>query len=169
MTSIPAPRNVLRPRMGFCLALTIGALFSMPAQAECNNVNGHFTEQALGPPACNSPVGVCTQGTYSGALRGDFVTVVSTFNPTADTTVTAVAVFTADSTLTTRIGRREGTLLIKNAGALRSSGTGEIVDLQTIVGGTDGFEGASGVIQAIGAFTFAAGGRSEYLGVIGVP
>jgi hypothetical protein len=157
------------PRTGFCLAVAIGALFILPAQAECRNVNGHFTEQALGPPACNSPVGVCTQGTYSGALHGNIVTVVSSFSATADTPVTAASVFTADSTLTTRIGRRDGTLLIKNAGALRSSGAGEIVDLQTIVGGTDGLAGASGVIQAFGAFTFAAGGRSEYVGVVCLP
>lgn len=137
--------------------------------AECRSVNGHFSEQSLAGPACLSPVGVCTQGTYSGALRGDFSTVVSSFTASADTPVTAAALFTADSTLVVRYGQRDGQLFIKNAGALRTTGNGEIVDLQVVVGGSGGFAGASGVLQASGAFTFAAGGRSEYVGVICLP
>ena len=161
--------TLMRHPLVFAL-FTACSLAGATAHADtCRQVNGHFTEQAQGAPACLSPVGVCTQGSYSGALRGDFATTVSTFTPSADTPVTTAALFTADTRLAARLGRREGVLFIKNAGALRTSGAGEIVDLQVVVGGSGGLLGASGALQASGTFTFAAGGRSEYLGVVCLP
>ena len=111
---------------------------SVSADANCSPVNGHFTERALSGPTCTSPVGVCTEGTYSGALGGNFVTVVSTFTPTPDTPITSVFLFTADSTIHARVRGREGDLFIENAGAFHTTGAGEIVDLQTIVGAREG-------------------------------
>src|ERR1043166_3079756 len=51
-------------------------------------------------------------------------------------------------------------------GAFRTTNAGEIMDLQTIVGGTGELAGASGILQAVGTFTSAAGGQSEYDGTI---
>lgn len=146
-----------------------GALSAAPALAECRNVNGHYSERVLPAPGCTSPVGVCLQGTYSGSLRGDFVTVVDTFVPIAEMPPTSVAQFTAGSSLRVRIGNREGVLSVRNAGAVRTTGVGEIVDIQTIVDGTDGLAGATGVLTAFGTFTFSGGGRSEFGGVVCLP
>ena len=46
---------------------------------------------------------------------------------------------------------------------------GAIVDVQTIVGGTDGFAGTSGVLRAEGTFTQATGSESSYHGNVCLP
>ncbi len=172
MSNLESQRRAAPARaIAIATALFAAGLGSAAAQAtECRPVNGHYTEQLLLPPAaCASPVNVCIQGQYSGALRGEFTTVVSSFTPIAETPPTGAALFTADSTINARIGQREGQLFVKNAGTLRAIGAGEIVDLQVIVGGNGGLQGASGVLQAVGTFTFAAGGRSEYGGTVCLP
>jgi len=88
---------------------------------------------------------------------------------TADTPSTTVQLFTSDSTVTGRAAGRAGTLIIKNAGAFASGGTGSIVDLQTIVGGTGDLAGASGALRAEGTFSFPDGGRSRYTGTVCLP
>lgn len=51
-----------------------------------------------------------------------------------------------------------------------SIGEGEILDLQTIVGGTGELASASGIIRADGLFDSATGsGESEYVGNICLP
>lgn len=139
------------------------------AQAGCRPVNGHYSEQLLAGPTCASAVGVCIQGSYSGVLHGSFFTQVDTFTATTDTPQTQVSLFTAGSQLHVALAGRQGTLMIRNAGAVRGAGSGEIVDVQTVVGGTGELAGASGVITAVGTFTFAEGGRSEYGGTVCLP
>jgi hypothetical protein len=63
---------------------------------------------------------------------------------------------------------KEGTLLIKNAGAYRTVGDGDIVDVQVITGGTGELAGATGVLRASGTFVDGAG-ESEYIGSICLP
>lgn len=171
-TSIACWRSTLASRTALFLLAAITLLFGsarVSADANCQPVNGHFSEQALSGPACTSPVGFCAEGAYSGALRGDFVAIASTLIPTADTPSMSVLLFTGDTTIHALVGSREGDLLLKNAGALHAAGIGEAVDLQIIVGGTGGLTGATGALQAIGTFTFASGGQAEYTGTICVP
>lgn len=55
--------------------------------------------------------------------------------------------FTSDAVIGAQVRGLEGTLLIKNAGAFNTTGAGDIVDAQTIVGGTSDFGGATGGIR----------------------
>lgn len=162
----PARRAAAATLLG---AAAAAFAIATPALADCRHVNGHYTEQLATSVPCNSAVGVCLQGVFSGVMSGTFATAVDTFVPTPDVPPIGVAQFTAGSSFSVRIGNREGTLAVRNAGAFRFAGAGEIVDLQTVVGGTGGLANASGVITAIGAFSFASGGRSEYSGVVCVP
>ena len=98
-----------------------------------------------------------------------FFGAATSITPTADTAATGVLLFTSDSTITARLGRRSGTLIIKNAGGFRTVGEGSIVDVQAIVGGTGDFAGASGDLRATGVFTQAAGGTSTYAGTVCLP
>lgn len=163
---MPALSLFFRPAPA--LLLVACATASLPALAECRKVNGHYTEQ-VAAGACTAAAGVCLQGTYSGVLQGGFTTMVDTFVPNAEAPPVPYAQFTATSTLHVRIAGREGMLLVRNAGAVRLDATGEIVDLQSIVGGTGGFAGASGVMTSTGSFSFAGGGRSEYGGQVCLP
>lgn len=161
--------SVLQTLRGAAVTVACAGGAAMPALADCRNVNGHYTEQLASAAPCSSPVGVCLEGVFSGAVRGSFTTAVETFVPTADAPPIGVAQFTAGSNFSVRIGRRAGGLVVRNTGAVRTTGAGEIVDLQTIVGGSGDFAGASGVLTAVGTFSFAGGGRSEYAGTVCVP
>lgn len=76
--------------------------------------------------------------------------------------------FVADTVVHARLGGRTGDITIKNAGVNRTEGTGEIIDLQTIVGGTGNLAGATGAIQTFGTFVEGVG-RSEYSGTVCLP
>jgi len=173
MYATPSPSKARTPPKALARLLAAAALLLAAAApggaADCQPVNGHYTERAALGPGCPSLVGVCIEGTYSGVLRGDVSTVVRTFAPAEDPPVTSVFLFTAESVIHAHLAGREGDLWIRNAGAVRATGAGEIVDLQVVVGGTGDLADATGTLQTTGTFTFEAGGRSEYTGVVCVP
>lgn len=142
---------------------------STGAAERCFEVRGRYTEQLATGPDCTSPVGLCIEGTYRGAIRGDFEGVATVLIPTADTPTTGVVLFISEARIDARIKAREGELIIKNSGAFHTTGAGEIVDLQTIVGGTGELAGATGALRAEGTFTAELGGRSTYVGTVCLP
>jgi len=146
------------------------ALVSIAAHdgpAPCRNVNGHYAEHTVAPSSCPSPVGLCIEGEFSGAIRGAFASTATSFAPTADTPLTAVVPFTGDGTIHVNLGGGHGDLFFKSAGAFHTVGKGEIVDLQFITGGTGAFVGASGALRASGMFDPVSGsGESEYSGTV---
>ena len=78
--------------------------------------------------------------------------------------------FTSDTVAHVSVRGRSGDLVIKNAGVFQPTGNGDIVDLQTITGGTGDLAGATGAIRASGTFspvTFS--GSSDYEGQICLP
>ena len=159
----------LTPLMLAGMALALAAT-SVSAEDRSAPVNGHYAERAAAPTSCASPVGLCIEGEFSGAIRGAFAVTATSFTPTADTPVTAVVHFTGDGVIHARIGGNQGDLFFKSAGAFHTVGTGEIVDLQFITGGTGALAGASGALRASGTFDPVAGsGESEYTGMICLP
>lgn len=135
----------------------------------CKTVVGHYIEHAV-IEGCNSPAGLCIAGEYSGVIKGAFEGQATSLVPTADTPTTAALLFTSDSVIHARIHGKEGDLIVKNAGVFRSTGDGEILDLQTIIGGTGELAGASGVLRTSGTFDPATGmGESEYVGTVCLP
>jgi hypothetical protein len=143
---------------------------SLSAEDQCRNVNGHLAIRAVSPTSCPSPVGLCIEGEFSGAIRGPFTVTATSFIVTADTPTTAVVLFTGDGLVHGRIGAKRGDLFLKTAGAYHSVGTGEIVDLQFINGGTGALTGASGALRASGTFDPVAGtGEAEYTGMVCFP
>jgi hypothetical protein len=150
------------------LALLLGAANPSQAASLCRPIHGSYTEHAVSDN-CQSPVGLCIAGTYTGQIRGDFRGQATSITTTADTPTSGVAMFTSDSTIAATIGNSRGTLIIKNAGAFAAGNGGPIVDLQTIIGGTDQLAGATGALRASGTFSAAAGGRSHYEGTVCLP
>lgn len=152
---------------GLLSALLLSASASH-ADAACRTVTGRYEEHDASGSGCSSPVGLCIAGRYHGDIKGDFAGEATALIPTADTPSTGVILFTSNSTIDARIGGRSGTLIIRNSGAFRTIDDGSIVDLQTIIGGTGDFEGATGAVRAEGTFS-AGAGESGYAGTVCVP
>jgi hypothetical protein len=152
------------------LAMVALAMASTNANAQsCQSVSGHYVEQAV-QEGCTSPLGLCIAGEYSGVIKGAFEGIATSLIPTADTPTTGILLFTSDSVIHAQVISKEGDLLIKNAGVFRTTGDGEILDLQVITGGTGQLAGATGVLQASGTFDSESGtGQSTYVGNICLP
>jgi hypothetical protein len=166
-----AQNRIVRRAIGAALAAMALALpaASAHAQSSCQLVAGHYVEHIV-VENCLSPVGLCIAGEYNGIIKGAFEGNATSIVATADTASTGVALFTSDSVIHARIGQKEGDLMIKNAGAFRTTGDGDIVDAQVITGGTGDLAGASGVLRASGVFNPATGGgESEYMGSVCLP
>ena len=134
------------------------------AMTKCKHVEGSFTLQSLDPNACPSPVGFCVEGTYRGDLKGTGRFTGSALTPTADTPTTSVLLATGDNEITTR----QGMLRTKDAIVFETTGAGNFGEVDTIVGGSEAWAGASGTLRATG--TFAGGsGAGTYQGTICMP
>src|SRR5215470_1280306 len=77
---------------------------------ECKPVRGHLDETLLPPPACTSPVGLCTIAQLFGRLTGEAHFTASAIIPTADSPTTGVVFVTGDSTVVdAKLGSKRGT------------------------------------------------------------
>lgn len=155
-------RRVAAVAVGAASVLLLGA--TVEADTACRSFSGSYSEQ-VAPAGCTSPLGLCIDAQYtSGPLHGTFHGVVS-MSENAGTL--GVSLFTTDTVATVSGWGMSGTLTIQNAGAFATAGGGDIVDLQTIVGGTGDFAGASGAIRASGTFDSITGtGTSRFTGTV---
>jgi hypothetical protein len=93
-----------------------------------------------------------------------------TLTETADTAVTQVSLFTAETTIpAARVGHWRGQMVLKEAGAFHTAGAGEFSELYSVAGGTEDFVRATGVLRAVGTFVDGTGGSISYQGQICVP
>jgi hypothetical protein len=136
----------------------------------CKRVEGHLEEALLPGSACTSVVGLCTIARMFGHLKGEARFTASAFIPSADTPTTNVVFVTGDTlVVNAQLEDRHGTLIVKNAAAYHTVGDGELVDNQTIIGGTGDLAGASGSIRISGNFLADTGGTSRFEGTVCVP
>jgi hypothetical protein len=115
------------------------------------SLNGTIVIRDVTGPACTSPVGVCLEMQFSGVLDGTAAFTAKSLVPTVDTPATGVVLFTADTTLSTSNGK----LILKDAGALGTTGQENFVNLATLVGGDGQWAGATGQIRVAGTFPTA--------------
>jgi|SRR5688500_6629610 len=146
------------------IALIIFAVAAATASVSAATKRGHFSS-VVNTTTCASPVGICTEGTLTGALKGTFSFTATSLTPSADTAITGVMFYTGDITLTTR----DGVLQCKDAGAFEVNAPGAVSSVCSIIGGTGEFAAASGTIQFVGTFTLADGGDGEYRAMITTP
>jgi hypothetical protein len=138
-------------------------LASSGAQAAgCKKVSGKFTLTSVTGPTCQSGVGICATGSYSGGVAGSSAFVGTSLVQTVDTPTTGVVLLTGDNQITTKAGL----LLTKDAIVLRTTGAGDFAEVDTVVSGTGEWAGATGVLRAQGTFTVEEGGGGEYAGQI---
>ena len=146
------------------IALVMFVIAAATPSLSAATKRGHFSS-VVNTTTCASPVGICTEGTLTGALKGTFSFTATTLTPSADTPTTGVMFYTGDITLTTR----DGVVFCKDAGAFDVNAPGAVSSVCSITGGTGEFAGASGTIQFVGTFTLADGGDGEYRAMITTP
>ena len=113
-------------------------------------------------PSCPSATGVCSSFDAKGDIKGDGLVSIDTFPPPA-------ARRPAYSEAHTVIHDQEGRPDLHGGGALRpdQAPITRFVDECIITGGTGIYAGATGYIQEVGTFDFAANlGELEYFGKI---
>jgi hypothetical protein len=141
----------------FCLA---GAAFADPI---CKAVHGRV-DLAATEPTCGSAIGLCAGGVLNGTLHGHSEFVGTSFVSTVETPTTGVIVLTGDNTIHTQ----DGDIFTKDSVVLDTAGDGEFAEVDTIVGGTGAYAGASGYLTATGTFLNGAG-VGVYVGVVCQP
>jgi hypothetical protein len=142
---------------------------NVAAASQCKSVHGTLEESLVAPPPCTSPVGLCTTAQMSGNLKGVALFTASSIIPSVDTATTGVVFVTGDTIVVdARLGGNRGTLNIKNAAAFRTTGDGDLADVQVIIGGSGDFAGATGSLRISGNFV-AGAGTSDFEGTVCLP
>jgi hypothetical protein len=134
------------------------------AASNCKKINGKVILQALPSSSCLSAIDLCASGSLSGDLVGTSSFTGTSQAVTADTPATSVILLTGDNAIHTS----GGTLMTKDAIVLQTTGNGQFGEVDTVVGGTGEWAGATGTFRAVG--TFANGvGQGDYIGEICTP
>jgi hypothetical protein len=125
-------------------------------------VQGTLASTQVVGDACHSPIGLCTSGTMTGGLAGTFTYTAKSLLVLPDG---VTGIFDGTLVLTTRNGT-----ITEHDHTTANLVTGALVDVITILCGTERWEGASGTIYLQGSFNFASGvGASTYAGTVTVP
>jgi len=139
-------------------AASVAIIGASNATSKSTAIHGRMLDiQNFGGPGCGSATGVCSSFTATGNIKGDGKVFVDTF-PTNE----QISISRAHTVITTKKGN-----LTCTEGALFDLFGAEhaFVDLCVITGGTGIYAGATGYIQEVGTFDFAANrGQLEYFG-----
>jgi hypothetical protein len=149
--------------------LTGVALVAMASGASsasgCRSVKGTVTLTTVSGPTCTSAVDVCATGEFTGKFKATTSFTGTSILATADTPTTGVVLLTGDTVFYTANGK----LLTKDAITLQTTDDGAFAEVDTIIGGTGRWLGASGILTATGTFTATSGGVGIYQGTVCTP
>ena len=125
---------------------------------DCRAPHGNWTSYAVAPPACDSPVGICTMGTLTGGLPSTYYFVMDTLAWAGDYTNPGLFVYTGHSVVTDSHGHK---FFGSDSGQMQMNpdptGPSAFVTTVHIVGGTANHKHATGQIVAPGQIVFATG------------
>lgn len=150
---------MFRKNLLIAFALTLTASLTASADPVCKAVHGRVDLAASTGP-CSSTV-LCANGVLHGAIKANSEFFGTSFKETYNTPDTGVVLLTGDNTIHTA----DGDILTKDSVVFNLTGDGEFAEVDTIVGGTGEYLGATGYLQATG--TFANGvGVGTYVGKV---
>jgi hypothetical protein len=132
------------------------------SQGNVIDVSGALASTQVVGAACPSPIGLCTAGTLSGDLAGPFFYTAISLIVLSDG---VTGIFEGTITLQTSRGT-----IVEHDHTTANLQTGQLVDVITILAGTEKWSGATGTLNLTGSFNFATGvGASTYTGEVTLP
>ncbi|HEX4953279.1 MAG TPA: hypothetical protein VF017_07790 [Thermoanaerobaculia bacterium] len=137
----------------FTLAFLLAAAVPALADRDCRTIHSRVTLAASTEPGCPSDIGLCAGGVLKGSLRGTSEFLGTSFVSSEEIAAGGVIILTGDNTIHTQ----DGDLFTKDTIVLATSGAGEFGEVDTIVGGTGVWDGASGKLIGTGTFANGAG------------
>jgi hypothetical protein len=144
------------------IVLAAGTARADNNQGNVLNVSGSLASTQVVGAACPSPIGLCTAGTLTGDLAGDFFYTASSVVILSDG---VTGVFEGTIVLQTQNGT-----ITEHDHTTANLVTGQLVDVITVLSGTQKWSGATGTINLTGSFNFATGvGASTYSGTVTLP
>ena len=146
-------------------SLVIGLAFGIPlavaagsAHAECEPVDGNIVSQVVtefsnGDP-CPSPLAICTEGRFTGDLKGRFRFTAQTLLSYAELDPLSPAdVAATTGTIELRTRFCHGTLVLDDTSAFSLNVDGSVASIETVNAASDGgCTGASGRLRINGTF-----------------
>lgn len=128
--------------------LLTSVIAAAPASADpnCHTRHGSVTIEIVTDPTCPSTVGLCANVQFRGGLRGESRFTGTSLVPSVDVAATGIVFLTGDNHIRTS----RGDLFVKDAIVFNTTGEAEFSEVDTIVGGTGDYEGATGRLQAVG-------------------
>lgn len=135
------------------LALSLLAVGTAGADPTCRTVQSVVTLTTFAPTACDSEIDFCAGGVLHGSLKGNSEFTGTSFDGTVDTGMTGVVVLTGNNVIHTS----RGDVYTKDAIVLATTGAGEFAEIDTVVGGSGDYEGATGVLIGTGTFSGTSG------------
>jgi hypothetical protein len=160
----------MRTRRAFAIGVSFAFVLFATAAApsalakECRAIDGPFTSTLVPPPACTSPIGLCTHGLLTGDFPGTYDFTFQTLFPVSDPAHPGRFFYTGTSVITPtghhhRHHQHQGTLVSEDHGYLdmNPSGGSPFVTTVMIASGTGHFSDVSGVIVAQGVLDLSTG------------
>lgn len=137
----------------FVFAVGVGVRADMSG---CQEFGGDFTSTLVPPPACQSPIGICTSGLLTGEVEGTYDFVMTELVCGTDPLDPALCTYAGDSIVTTD----KGTIITKDTGVMRQLPPPALTSFVTtaeFVEGTRRYKNATGVFVATGELNFLTG------------
>jgi hypothetical protein len=146
----------MRAVISVVVAAALALVSASAALAGCKDREGDFTSILIPPPACTSPVGVCTLGTLTGEFPSSYNFTMDTLVPAGDPAHPDEFAYTGHSVITDAHG---GVIFGSDSGVIFINGPAPAPFVTTveIVGGTRGYKKASGNFVATGVLDFVTG------------
>jgi hypothetical protein len=136
--------------------LTVSAKLKAGDDHRCQFIDGPFRSVTVPPPACTSPVGLCTHGQLSGELVAAYDFTFATIQSAGDPNDPTESVYTGHSVVTTA----HGVLLTNDSGVIHIPADGSpspFVTTATVASGSGRLTGTTGVFVASGNLDFGTG------------
>ena len=136
----------------FVFALSVGVRADVGG---CQDFSGDFTSTLIPPPACQSPVGLCTHGVLTGDIEGTYDFVMTELVCGTDPDNPDLCTYAGDSIVTTA----NGSITTEDTGVLRMTPptAAPFVTTATSIEGTNRYKNANSVFVATGELNFFTG------------